>query len=293
VRYLFLILLLNLACGKKEKKDSVDIQEYGQQVGDMMAALDEAGGGQADWVSSRFLPRSLERTYYRYEKKPLSFIDSAHAAACAQALSAQYQKSGNPCQMVRTFNDCTSDGLKFSGEVNFQFSTADCNLSGSDSEVTRAPNVSIDGRRKATLKIMVLENASPGGQEIKRIGADPKFEFTSGGVRRYFQTSSGRILFDTTSRTLSPIIVEGQTRSDRKLTGGTFRVLDNKSKVSCDYIPQNVAWSATCNCGVSGEWLASCTDGSSAKVVISSCGKAQVEYHGKKQEFQFDSCFNL
>jgi hypothetical protein len=178
----------------------------------------------------------------------------------------------------------------FNGTVSFQWSGADCWLSIGGS-VTRSPNFTVTGRRGATLSV---QKVGTEGQKLTRLtdsGGLRRFEFTSDGIRRTFTLPSGRVLFQHKTETFSPIQITGHTRANRTMTGGTLRVTQELSGVTCDYTPSNVQWTSVfCNCPVSGTWTGNCSNGVSTSLTFQSCGRGSFTLGSESQTVVFDRC---
>src|SRR5262245_40617331 len=81
------------ACGKTNTAGNADIEETAQQVGDVMASIDESGGstGALAWTlldpsleaSHLFARRAPEELGFRGFTRALSLITPAHATACS------------------------------------------------------------------------------------------------------------------------------------------------------------------------------------------------------------------
>ena len=98
---------------------------------------------------------------------------------------------------------------------------------------------------------------------------------------------------DYTSQTTSAITVTGTGRSSRTMSGGSLRVTNNLTAVTCDYVPTDVAWSTTCNCATSGTWSGTYSDGKSASIAITGCGTANVTLASDTQAVVFDRCYGI
>jgi hypothetical protein len=279
------------SCGKKDdESSSTDIQETGQQVGDVMASIDESGGGSGSYA---LLEDSARRTYARLApgelRAPWSLVPEAQAATCGISTFSGCVSNVN----TRTFGGCTIGAATFNGTVTLTFSDAatdnTCLLTANGHSITRDPNFTVTGRRGATLTVA---KTGTNGQKIERASAGV-FSFTNDGIRRYFTTGGGSTLFDFTTQTTSAITVTGASRSGRTLSGGTLRVTNNLTNTSCDFVPSSVTWDATCNCPTSGSWSATCSDGKSATLSITGCGTATLTMGSESEDFTFDRCVGV
>lgn len=295
----FLILSL-FSCKKSSESTggSPDISEPAQQVGDVMASIDEAGAGNS---SIAYQPNAEMKTFARYEKEPLrdflfrSFAPSAVAASCATGSSFSSCSSN---VITRTFNDCTTllGTVTVSGTVTLTWvdgaTDNTCAMTTSGHSISRSPNFTMTGRRGATLTV---SKAATYGQRITRGATANALTFTNDGIRRQFNGSLASFDF-TTQTTGSGLTITGATRAGRVLSssgGAALRVTNNNSGAICDFTPTNVTWAATCNCPTSGSWSVSCQDGSSASLSLTGCGTGTYTVGASSESVSFDRCYGL
>lgn len=288
--FVFLSPFLFLACAEDEVNPA-DIQETGQQIGDVMASVDESGGtsdgtiafmeGQRKFlaIKEEKLPRNIIRDVFDL----FTPIKSAQAVACKDTTYSSCTSSSK----VRDLAGCTIGSAEFTGSVTLNFSNASCLMSTNGNTVDRTPNFSVTGRRNATLTVSKTGSV---GQRLQKTGTS-SFSFSNDGIRRVF-TAEGVDLFDFTTTTTSNIAVTGTSRSDRVMTGGTLRVTNNKTALTCDYSPTNVAWSSSCNCASSGAWSGNCSDGKTSELTITGCGTATLTINDSSENLQFDRCYS-
>jgi hypothetical protein len=295
------VLLLSLGpwgCGKGSGT-SQDISELGQQVGDLMAGVDESGGTSGslallDLESSRLFARRApeELSPTLLEKLGQGFLPEAFAGVCSTSASfgsCTASGIGGTSARTRNLSGCTVGTRSFSGTITLSYSTADCSLTNVGDHVTREPAFTMTGRRGATLTVSKTGTL---GQRLVRLsdsGGTRTFSLSNDGIRRVF-TSSGGTLFDFTTTITSAVTVTGGSRAGRVMTGGVVQVLDNKTGVSCDFVPTAVTWVAGCNCPTSGSWAANCSDGSSRGVTLTGCGTATYTSGSDSEEMTFDRC---
>ncbi|MBY0383786.1 hypothetical protein K2X05_01395 [bacterium] len=281
--------LLTLAsCAKDE---TVDIQETAQQVGDVMASVDESGGNANGMIAlmdnqRRFIAlreQKLNHASFQDLWTLIQPLQKAQAGACKDTSFSACTSS----QKVRDLNDCTIGSAVFSGDITLSFSDAACVVNSDGDNVRRAPNFTVTGRRGATLTV---SKTGTNGQTIARTAAGV-FTFANDGIRRVF-TLGSNTLFDYTTTTTSNINITGTSRADRVMTGGNLRVLNNVSSVSCDYVPNNVTWSSSCNCASSGSWTGTCSDGKNSTVTITGCGAATIVVGEDSESLTFDRCYS-
>ncbi len=285
-----LALLATQGCGKSD--ENTDIEEAGQQLGDVMASIDESGGSsgslaQLEWdsrkVFARHAPGDLVDSGWLD-----AFLPRAHAATCYGSSTFSSCSSN---AITRTFGGCTIGSATFSGTVELTWSDASvdntCQMAASGHSVTRVPNFTVTGRRGATLSVSKTGSV---GQRITRGASAGSFTFSNDGIRRVFTGAGGATLFDYTTSTTSDITVTGASRASRVLNGGTLRVANNLNGVSCDLSPSSVSWTSSCNCPSSGSWSGSCSDGNSFSISITGCGSANLTLGEESSSVLFDRC---
>ena len=307
MKYKITILIcasLAFGCGKSTDDASAAIEETAQQIGDVMASIDEAGGSSGNIAS---LQNSIQKTFERYAPEEVPHpsmvasivIPKAEAASCFTVPSGTSYTSCSSStngSITKTFNNCSIGTASLSGDVTFVWTAAgvQCAMDNLNEQIERKPNFVLTGRRGATLAV-TTPNAN--GQIVKLTnlnggGANRIFEFTNGGVKRKF-TTGGNTLFDNTTTTTSPITITGSDRNSRILTGGSLRVTNNLTSVTCDYVPTNVTWAgAACNCPTSGSWSGTCSNGKTATLSITGCGSGSYTEGGENVSVVFDRCSN-
>ncbi len=273
------------SCGKKNDTTSTtttDIEETGQQVGDVMASIDESGGSNSGTYSLNQDVKPLLRVCPNSE--PLFaklFLPKADATSCFLASTFGSCGSGT---LVRTFSGCTVGSVTFDGTVTFSFSDSTCHMNTTGQTVSRNPDFTITGRRGGTLTV---SKTGTYGQRVTKTSAG--FNFDNDGIRRVI-TVSGSTKYDFTTQTTSAIAITGTSRSDRVLNGGSLRVTNNLTSVTCDYVPSNVSWTSTCNCASSGTWTGTCSDSTTTTLEITACGSANLTIGSQSQSLSFDRC---
>ena len=298
----FVLALFFSSCVKVEETTSADIQETAQQVGDVMASIDEAGrrSGSLAYNQKLIKEKSLN-SFARYAPLSLSenimsklFLLKANATACADTGFATCNTTTDT--IVRSFAGCTVGSAVFSGDVTLTWGSggathADCSLgSTAGAYITRVPNFTVTGRRSAVLSVTKTGSV---GQRITwslGTGANKVFAFSNDGIRRSF-VSGTTTLFDQTTATSGDITVTGTDRTNRVMNNGSLNVTNNLTSVVCNYVPTNVTWaSSTCNCPTSGSWSGSCSDGKSTTLVITGCGTATYTEGETTESVSFDRC---
>lgn len=287
---------LLLACNKE--KDAIDNQEVGQQIGDLMASVDEAGQSSGTLAMNELqLKESVRKTFRRLAPRDTPIFSSlfpqAFAASCSSSPGFG-SCSGN--SITRDFAGCTVGQATFSGTVVLTWGGpgvgVSCSLGTAGSHITRVPDFSVSGLRNAILDV---EKTGSIGQRItwdSGSGTSKSFSVTNDGIRRTFSIA-GSTLFDYTTTITSPISVVGTTRASRVMTGGNLRVTNNSSGNVCNFAPTNVTWnSSSCNCPTSGTWSGSCSSGGTASVTITGCGTADLKIGDESDSVSFDRCSN-
>ena len=272
MRVLFLISCFYFFGCKNETKTDVDSEETAQQVGDVMASIDEAGGATGSIAQ---INNSIQKTFARYAPREIEnlnpkasfFIPTAEAASCA-AGNAGFS-SCNSNAKVRTFAGRTIGAATMSGDGTLQWAGGtNCSLGTSPgSTLTRVPNYSATGLRNAVLSVSKTGTV---GQRLTLTAVSPMtFTFTNDGIKRKFTSGNNTVLFEQTSTVTSAITITGADRSNRVINGGNLRVADNLNLSTCDFTPTNVTWnSTTCNCPTQGSWSGTCSDGTTTTLQL-------------------------
>jgi len=291
ISLIILIISLISSCTPIENVAlSVDALENAQQVGDVMASLDEASGQTNGSIASH--SNSINKMYARYfpaSKGEIIFNQlnpSVEAASCS-LLSFTTCASG---EKVRNYNGCTIGSTTLSGTTTLSWSNNTCTLTAISDTVTRVPNFTLTGRRSATLTV---NKTGSYGQKLTASSVNAPnsiFLFESDGIRRKF-TAGSSTLFDQTTSVSPGITVTGNNRLSRTLSGGVVRVYNNLTGVTCTYSPTNITWGlSTCNCPTSGYWSGSCSNSKQLTLEITGCGTANYTEGGETSSVTFDRC---
>lgn len=284
-----------VACSNNDEASQAN-DETGQQIGELMAAVDESGGesGEISLIESnqktfyRLSPKDSQRPFWKNILDP-----NAYAVSC---ISASTFGSCDSNTVTHAFDDCTFLLAKFDGTVTFTWgeTSTNCQLQAIGDTITREPEYTVTGLRGAELAV---SKTGPVGQRLTWVdGADDdkEFEFTNDGIRRIFTTSRGTTLLDFTTKTTAAIGVKGTKRSNRIIDGGELKVTNNKTDVSCTYTPTNVRWTSTCNCATSGSWTGTCSDGRTTSLELTGCGTGDLTMgDDHKVEIEFDRCIGI
>jgi hypothetical protein len=116
-------------------------------------------------------------------------------------------------------------------------------------------------------------------------------------MQRVLKGPSGRTLFDVSTRTTAPIVVTGSSRADLVIASGTLEVSHNVAGYKVSLTADNLAWSPTCNCAVSGRLTGNVAggklSGKSATVTLKGCGQADVTIDDETDSVTLDRCAGI
>jgi hypothetical protein len=273
------------SCAKQE--DDLFAETSAEQVGDVMASIDEMGGSSGSYA----MMLGEQKVFARHNTENLkdrllkSLLPKAMAATCSSSTFGSCTNN----RIVRNFNDCNIGNAVFSGTVTLDYVDAatdnTCAPSATGNTISRDPDFTISGLHSATYTV---SKTGTYGQRLTRTGASA-LDFSNDGIRRVIKIGTATVA-DYTTTTTSNIGVTGNARSGRVISGGNLHVVNNSSGTSCDFVPSNVTWNSTCGCPVSGSWLASCSSGKTGSLTITSCGEATYTIDGQDSAVSFDRC---
>jgi hypothetical protein len=288
------ILTMISGCGKKSDVET----EMSQQVGDLMASVDESGGKSSGQISRNEV-NSAERMFARLDKKVAPLVSYSRDGLellipSANAVSCFFAPGFGSCDtntITRNFNGCTIGAAVLTGSVLLTWGggASNCQITADNQTITRDPNFSISGRFGGSL---VVSKSGTIGQRLTRSAANV-FQFTNDGIRRAV-SFDGTTLHDYTTTTTGPLAVTGLFRNGRTISssgGSAVRVTNNLNNVYCDFVPTAVTYSNSCNCAVSGSWGATCSDGKNASIELSGCGSGTFTMDGESSSVTFDRCY--
>ena len=273
--------------------NSTTIEETAQQVGDVMASIDESGGSSGNLASYQ---KSFDKMYATYvpSSKLETFFDSLNPTAFAASCSSGTFSSCSSNTITRTFGGCTVGSATFSGTVTLVWggSSTNCQMGSNNDTITRTPNFTMTGRRNATL--YVTKPTGSTGQVMTwtsgSTSATRVYSYANGGINRKFVLNS-TALFDQSTSTTTPLTITSSLRYNRVLNGGTLRVVNNLTNNVCTFSPTNVTWgSSTCNCPTQGSWTGSCTTTGSITLDITGCGTGKYTEGSDTTTVTFDRC---
>jgi hypothetical protein len=265
-----------------------DQDQIGASVGEAMAGLDESLDGRAATAMRQMFQLPDQLKVPRWRRAIGWVLPTAYAASC-------WQSTFTACDAgvrSRQFADCTLGLATLDGSVTLTFNRpALCAVVTAGDAVTRTATFTLTGPYGGTLDV-----TSPGGGQTLTKTADG-FEYSVGGIRRVLTTGAGRALFDISTQTTSPLEITGSSRADLTIVSGALQVSHNLAGYTVTLTPDNLAWSASCNCAVSGK-LTGTVDGGklsgkSATVELTGCGQANVTVDGETDSVTLDRCATI
>lgn len=295
-----LITIIQLNSCKGSAVEESSESEVAQQLGDVVASVDEVGGSAG--LISLNIQNSYFRTLVRLDQSSRleSLLDlskmnpniNAYADSCS---SINTYSSCIANTITRNFGSCTMGSKTFAGSVNLVWggSSSSCNLVVAGDSISRSPAFTITGRRDATLTVSKTGSFGQKLTWISGTGFNKVFSLTNDGIRRTFVNSENVTTFDFTTMTNSAVTVTGSRRNERVMSGGSFVVTNHLTNVLCTYVPSQLTWTSSCNCPTSGSWAASCTDGNTATLTHDGCGIANFEFAGASESIELDRCYGI
>lgn len=280
IKFKALVLILAAAvlsgCGAAEtvQLNEADApSEFGHQMGDVMASIDEAGKSGA--VISQYVP-SFDRYAMSSPRQVASenvfkfLLPEAMAATCDATTFGACSSN----QMIRSFNGCSIGSYVLNGNVTMTWSGGtNCTLSAQSQFIRIVPSYTVAKNN------MTLTTSKSGSTGITlTAGAANAWTYSNDGINRTL-AYNGTTLLSITTRTTSALGITGSARNGRVLNGGTLEVVNNTSGESCTFQPSNVTWgSANCNCATTGNWTGTCSSIGSVTMSITGCGLATLNY---------------
>lgn len=302
MKHLFaMILILGVltACQKKqEQNNSSSSDEIAQNVGDVMAGIDESGGSSG----TLGFYQEVESAKKMYAKlAPLeNIIGSTNqivsSSVMSRAEAASCWGSGfSACSsnvITRTFGGCNVGSFTFNGTVLVTWGGASvaCALTSTSDTITRVPAFSVTGPLGGTFSV---SKTGAVGQRLtwsSGSGASKVFTFSNDGIRRTFTSASGTLMYDYTTTTTAGITVTGTSRTGRVLNGGSLKITNNLNSNTCTISPSNLSWSSTCTCPTSGSWTGTCSNGDNFTLSVTGCGSGSLSLGGTTTGVSFDRC---
>jgi hypothetical protein len=275
------------ACRKADTND--DNGQIGAAVGEVMASLDESTQGSPTAALVPILPAVRVPDALRgpaWRRALDAVFPSAEAAACADATFSACSNG----MRTRAFSSCSLASVAtLDGVVTLAFGSSPlCTLAATGDSVTRTASFTVSGLYGGMLTV-----TSPGGGQTLTKTATG-FEYTVGGMERTLTGPGGRTLFDVITQTTAPIEITGGSRADLVIVSGALKVNHRLAGYSVTLTPNNLAWSASCNCAVSGSLTGTVSggphDGRSATVELTGCGEADVTIDSQTDSITLDRC---
>lgn len=273
------ILSVLMGCGASETVQLGEADtptELGNQLGDVMASIDDAGKGTT--TISQYTP-SFDR-YNMSSPKQVAFenvfkvlLPDAMAATCGAATFGTCSSN----TMTRNFNGCSIGSYVLTGTVTMTWvGGTNCALTAQSQSIRMVPNYTVAGNN------MTLSATKTGTNGITLTlttsGTPGVWSYSNDGINRTLQYN-GTTLLSLNTRTTTALTVTGSARSGRVLNGGTLEVVNSTSGESCTFQPNNVTWGAVnCNCATSGNWTGNCSSLGSVTMSFGGCGLATVSY---------------
>jgi hypothetical protein len=283
------LAMLAVGCRKGGVSDQGQI---GAAVGEVMASADESANGGTTTALLPALPvlrapDVLRPPLWRRAMDALSPISIAHAASC---LPVNYSACASGVRTA-TFANCDVGIITVDGSINLTFSdAAACNIATVGDNVNRTGSLTL-----SALGGSLAITTPGGGQTLTRTATG--FTFAVPGMERVLTLPSGRTLFDISTMTTSPLVINGTSRADMVIAGGTLVVTHNLAGYSVALTPDNLTWTPTCNCASSGSLSGTVSggkdDGKSATVTLTGCGTADVTIDGDTESVTLDRCSTI
>jgi hypothetical protein len=269
----FTLTALLSGCQSSAKADETNYASA-QSIGDFMDGLDEGATGP----SRRDTEFQGEPWQDDDERRTLraSCFGNTPLGACTSNTR------------TRPFNGCTIGTLTFNGSVTYTWANTDgnCVVDADGESVSRKPDWTVSGALGWTFQVKTTGSV---GQRVTRNSATT-FTFTSDGIRRFATNRNGDVVADFTTRTAQGIGVAGATRDGRVVDGGTLELRNNLTGVTCTLSPEQLTWTANCNCATSGTVSGSCSNGSNYTLSIKSCGTVDVTFGGETTTVTLGRC---
>ncbi len=190
---------------------------------------------------------------------------------------------------TRTLSSCNIGPLSLNGSVTLTWSDPSCVLVAAGDSVTRTGDFTISDYQGAMLSI-----TSPGGgQQLSVNGTGYAYKVL--GMKRVATTAGGVTLFDISTSTTADIGVSGVSRATRVVNGGTLVVEHNILHYGVALTPDELAWTADCNCPVSGSLSGTLSGNASGSYTLemTGCGTAKLTVDGKSDSIVLDRCGSI
>jgi hypothetical protein len=189
---------------------------------------------------------------------------------------------------TRTLSNCNIGPLSLNGTVTLTWSDPSCVLVAAGDSVTRTGEFTVSDDQGAELAI-----TSPGGgQQLTDNGTGYSYKVL--GMERV-ATAGGATLFDISTSTSADLGVSGVSRATRVVNGGTLVIEHNLLHYGVALTPDALAWSADCNCAVSGSLSGTLSGNASGSYTLemTGCGTAKLTVDGKSDNIVLDRCGSI
>jgi hypothetical protein len=274
-----------LTAGACRKQTLADQDQIGASIGEVMASVDEStkGSGATARLPILRMPDEMKGPLWRQVFDGV--VHTAYAAACVQSSFGTCTAGAR----TRTFDNCAIGPATLDGMVTLTYSdTNSCTVAVAGDSVNRTASFTLTGPYGGTLVV-----SSPGGgQTLTKTAVG--FDYSVPGMERVLTGPGGHTLFDIGTKTTAPIHVTGTSRADLVIVSGALEVSHNLAGYKVTLSPQNLTWSASCNCAVSGTLTGTVSggkhDGQSASVTLTGCGQAEVTIDGESDSVTMDRC---
>ena len=292
---------------------SSETAEASQEVGDVMASIDESGGStgsisyrvqdeaavlfaRADRHRPNAEIRSILNTIGKPVESAFNWFPNAEAFSCLNSVTYGGCSGGD--QRTRSFSGCTFGSLVLNGTITDRWNISNnCHLSSIGDTITRVPSYTVT---RTNGDILTVSKTGTVGQRITwsggSVGISQNFKFSNDGIKRSI-ASGATTLYDFTTTTTSDLQFTGSDRSAnsgtnvRIMSGGTLHVYNSLTTVDCSFSPNAVAWNSSCTCAVSGTWSGSCSNGKTHTLQITGCGTGTLTVSGSSNfSVVFDRC---
>ncbi len=246
----------------------------------------------------------------------LSAVSVSRSADLSVKSTTCFSQSFSNCSAgtrAQTYNGCAIGDAVFTGVflVKWYNTTgtpkASCILTNVGEKIGMGPQTNMfistgRGYTNKTSKVGTLGNvltwtAGSGGSR--------QFSLTSDGLRRVITDAAqdNKVVYDITSTVTSAISVNGAARTNRSISGGNLRFLNNLTNETCDFAPQSIFWAdPNCSCPTAGNWVGSCNDGVNSRTINMSyvspsnpkvCGQGVITVDGSAATVMLDNCYQV
>ncbi len=274
-----------LAAGACRKQTLADQDQIGASIGEVMASVDEStkGSGATARLPILRMPDEMKGPLWRQVFDGV--VRTAYAASCVQSNFGTCTAGAR----TRTFDSCAIGPATLDGMVTLTYSdTNSCTVAVAGDSVNRMASFTLTGPYGGTLVV-----SSPGGGQTLTKNATG-FDYTVPGMERVLTGPGGHTLFDISTKTTAPIHITGTSRTDLVIVSGALEISHNLAGYKVTLSPQNLTWTASCNCAVSGTLTGTVSggkhDGQSASVTLTGCGQAEVTIDGETDSVTLDRC---